>query len=397
VRRWTLALVASVAVGAGVATAVVQDVCGPFTDVSSTLCPYVLEMYYLGITAGTSPTTYSPEATVTRGQAAIFLSKGVNQAIARSSRRAALGQWWNQSSYLWHTRLALTPLSQDGALYYRTPVASDGKDLWVGRVSEVYRVRASDGRLLETWSLDAGGSALLTAMGRVFVGQVDGTGGASLSMINPSLPPGPATVVAPSREGYESNLVFDGERIWWSQSLETVTIVTPAPTAPWPETTVGGFQSAQSLVFDGVHMWLHDVGACALLRLDDSGSVLQTVDLGTSCSASSMVFDGSNILVTSSQGILAVRASDGAVVAHIPTVSDPYGLAFDGDRIFVLCDGFFQAPDSLVVLRASDYSTLASGPFNEGFGSLLLNSVASDGLNFWLTAQNADGFALARY
>jgi len=93
-RGWTLALVASVAMGAGVATAVVQDVCGTFTDVSPAFCPYVLEMYYLGITAGTSPTTYSPEAMVTRGQAAVFVSKGVNQAIARSSRRAALAQWW---------------------------------------------------------------------------------------------------------------------------------------------------------------------------------------------------------------------------------------------------------------------------------------------------------------
>ena len=75
-RRWKLAFVASVAVGAGVATAVVQDVCGPFTDVSPTFCPYVLEMYYLGITAGTSPTTFSPEATVTRGQAAVVRLEG---------------------------------------------------------------------------------------------------------------------------------------------------------------------------------------------------------------------------------------------------------------------------------------------------------------------------------
>jgi len=70
--RLKLALVAFVVIGAGAATGLVQDVCGPFTDVSPALCPYVLEMYYLGITAGTSPTTYSPEATVTRGQAAVL-------------------------------------------------------------------------------------------------------------------------------------------------------------------------------------------------------------------------------------------------------------------------------------------------------------------------------------
>jgi hypothetical protein len=391
-------VVSAAAITGGAATGVVQDACGPFTDVSPAFCPYVLEMYHLGITAGTSPATYSPDTTLTRGQAAVFVSKGVNQAIARSSRRAALGQWWNQSSYLWQTGSALTPLSPNPASFFRPPIASDGKDVWLGRASEIYRVSASDGRLQETWTLDAGGSALLSAMGRVFVGQLDGSGVASLSMIDPSLPPGAATVIAPTKDGWESHLAFDGEHIWWSQSVETVTILTPAQTTPWPSTTVGGFESARSLVFDGAHVWLHDVGACALLRLDGSGSVLQTVPLGTGCSDSSMVFDGSNVLVTFTHEIVAVRPSDGAIVARIPTISDPYGLAFDGERIFVLCDGFFQAPDSLVVLRASDYSTLVSGPFNEGFGSLLLYSAASDGLNFWLTAQRSNAsFWLARY
>jgi hypothetical protein len=87
-------LAAPAAALAGAATGIVQDQCGPFTDASPAICPYVLEMYVLGITAGTSPTTYSPDATVTRGQAAVLVSKGVNQAIARSSLRAALGQWW---------------------------------------------------------------------------------------------------------------------------------------------------------------------------------------------------------------------------------------------------------------------------------------------------------------
>jgi S-layer family protein len=91
VRRLAFLSLALCALLAGGATRVVQDVCGPFADVPPTLCPYVGEMYYLGITAGTSPTTYSPDNPVTRGQAAVFESKGINQAIARSSRRAALG------------------------------------------------------------------------------------------------------------------------------------------------------------------------------------------------------------------------------------------------------------------------------------------------------------------
>ena len=76
------------------------------SDVSPAFCPYVLELYYLGITAGTSPTAYSPDAVMTRGQAAVFVSKDVNQAIARSSRRAALEQWWTTSG----SNLAFMPL-----------------------------------------------------------------------------------------------------------------------------------------------------------------------------------------------------------------------------------------------------------------------------------------------
>src|ERR1700730_11398686 len=78
----------------GGARSAVQDPCGPFTDVTPGFCPYVLELYYLGITVGTSATTFSPDDPLTRGQAAVFVAKGLDQSLARSSRRAALGQWW---------------------------------------------------------------------------------------------------------------------------------------------------------------------------------------------------------------------------------------------------------------------------------------------------------------
>src|SRR5262245_56119378 len=171
---------------AGAATGVVQDLCGPFTDVSPALCPYVLEMYYLGITAGTSPTTYSPDATMTRGQAAVFVSKGVNQAIARSSRRAALGQWWTTQNA---NGLARTAVGS-----YPGAVKSDGSDVWVADYKDgtVSRVRGSDGRLLETWTGAGQAKDVLVAMGRVFV--LDNSG--VLSMIDPSQPPGDVTPIA---------------------------------------------------------------------------------------------------------------------------------------------------------------------------------------------------------
>ena len=93
-RRAHLVPLALAAVLAGGAVRIVQDQCGPFTDVTPAFCPFVSELYYLGITAGTSATTFSPDDPLTRGQAAVFVAKGLNQSLARSSRRAALGQWW---------------------------------------------------------------------------------------------------------------------------------------------------------------------------------------------------------------------------------------------------------------------------------------------------------------
>ena len=47
----------------------------PFTDVPPSAHQYVAHMYELGITSGTSPTTYSPNNNVTRAQMAVFLSR----------------------------------------------------------------------------------------------------------------------------------------------------------------------------------------------------------------------------------------------------------------------------------------------------------------------------------
>ncbi|HKF42571.1 MAG TPA: S-layer homology domain-containing protein [Thermoanaerobaculia bacterium] len=69
--------------------------CGPFTDVTDpAFCGSVLEIFTLGITTGTTATTYDPTGNVTRLQMAIFLSREADRVLQRSSRRAALDQYW---------------------------------------------------------------------------------------------------------------------------------------------------------------------------------------------------------------------------------------------------------------------------------------------------------------
>src|SRR5499433_2827717 len=158
-RALGLSLIAATALfGGGVGA--ILGACGPFTDVAAdAFCPFVLEIFYLGITTGTTATTYDPTANVSRLQMAAFLSRTVDGVLKRGSRRAALDQFWTSQN---DTVLAITTVGS-------TPlfVASDGADVWVSNFStnSVSRVRASDGKLLETWTGASGAHVVLVAMG----------------------------------------------------------------------------------------------------------------------------------------------------------------------------------------------------------------------------------------
>ena len=384
-RRMLLVPVLLSALFAGGAVARVEDICGPFTDVSPALCPYVLEMYYLGITAGTSPTTYSPDSVVTRGQAAVFVSKGVYQAIARSSRRAALGQWWTRVD---------DQISQIGwiqlADYPGLPIA-DGADIWVpGQLpGEVSRVRASDGKLLETWTGAESATVALAAMGRIFVGSEEGNG--TLFMIDPTQPAGEVVAVAQGLGGGEygstRSLAFDGSRIWTVQAdqptipippypLYNVAIVTPGT---WDvQTITEGFVEARAIVFDGTSMWVVDTGPPALLKLDAFGSVVQTVPISDDNGYYIRpVFDGANIWVPSGQTrtVTVIRSATGEVVATLSAPGVGSTAAFDGSRV-------------LTGSELWDAQTL------QHLGTTPAGPACSDGINFWSTNGSKPGYLL---
>ena len=139
-------LAVSAAVLAG-ASGALLGVCGPFADFTdAAFCPFVLEIFTLGITTGTTPTTYDPASSVSRLQMAAFLSRSVDGVLKRGGRRTALQQFW---------------VPQDAGILGVTTVGnlpevaqSDGADVWVGNYNDgsVSRVRASDASLLETWT-----------------------------------------------------------------------------------------------------------------------------------------------------------------------------------------------------------------------------------------------------
>lgn len=367
------------------ATRAVQDACGPFTDVSPVFCPFVLEMYYMGITAGTSPTTFSPDVPITRGQAAVFVTRGLDQALARSSSRAALGQWWTTTPH-YDLGLGVTSVGSDPEW-----VTSDGADLWVANRGDatVSRVRASDGKLLGTWTGLGQPQQIVVALGRVLV--LSRSGG--LYVIDPTQPEGAAHFAAPTGP-ISFSMTFDGARIWVSSgdgsagSMGLIQIVTPAATAPWSITSVTNAQYPLNgtMGFDGSNVWLFDLNGF-MLRLDASGSVSRVVQgpyaLGYPA------FDGTNFWVPSASGLGVVNALNGSVVTLTGNgMVAPSVAAFDGQRVLVTSGS--GSVNTVSLWKAADLTPLGYAFTGNSTRPL---GVCSDGNNFWITLSGSGQLA----
>ncbi len=356
-------------------------VCGPFTDVAAdSFCPFVLEIFTLGITTGTSPTTYDPTSSVSRLQMAAFLSRSVDGVLKRGSRRAALDQFWTTQN---DSVLGLTSVGSNLAL-----LKSDGLDIWVADSGDtVSRVRGADGKLLETWTGATSAVGVLVAMGRVFVTGERNPG--NLYRIDPSQTAGAVTTVASSLGNGPLGIAFDGSRIWTANDGASVSIVTPGATIPWTVTTVTtGFIHPRGILYDTANIWVADTTANTLVKLDSAGAVLQTVTAGGG--PQFPAFDGGNIWVpqTNSNKVSVVRASSGALLQTLTGngLNGPWAAAFDGQRVLVT-NNF---GDSVSLWKAADLTPIGSFPTGAGTGPY---GACSDGVNFWITLNTTSQLA----
>jgi hypothetical protein len=288
------------------------------------------------------------------------------------SRRAALDQFWTTQNA---TVLGLTTVGSNPQL-----LKSDGADVWVANIGvpgTVSRVRASDGKLLETWTGATSAAGVLVAMGRILVTAIANTG--KLYMIDPGQPAGTVMTVASNLGVRPFGIAFDGARAWTANDGGSVTIITPGATIPWAATTVTtGFSEPAGALYDGANIWVTDAGAGTLLKLDSAGAILQTVTVGSFPEIPA--FDGTNIWVPNfgSGSVSIVRASSGAVVQTLTGngLLAPFAAAFDGQRVLITDN------DSVSLWNAADLTPL--GSFSTGSGSFP-NGVCSDGVNFWIT------------
>jgi hypothetical protein len=362
-----------------------QSLTLPFTDVPGVnifFCS-IAQAYVTGLTAGTSATTYSPAANVTREQMAAFISRTQDSALKRGSLRATAGQW-------------ATP--QDVGLLKATTIGAnpryncfDGEDIWVANFTgnSVTRVHASDGRVLGTWTGTTAAHNTIAAAGFIYVtGQANpGT----LYRIDPGLAPGAATLVETNLGGFPRSITYDGLNLWTANdgggvglgSLTRYNILTDT------ETTFGvGFGQPAGIVFDGTHLWVVDREADALHRVNPAnGTIIETLPMGTITSLAAIpVFDGANIWVPVENGLQVVSTSTPARLLATLTGNGlgptNRAVAFDGERIVVTV-----ASGVISLWKASSLTPL--GNLNLGAG-VFPNGVCSDGLHFWIVDSNVD-------
>jgi hypothetical protein len=298
------------------------------------------------------------------------------------SRRAALDQFWTTQN---ETALGLTAVGNIPRL-----LKSDGADIWVansGVPASVTRVRASDGKPLETWTSAAVASGVLVAMGKVLV--TGNTSPGSLYMIDPTQPAGDVATVASNLGDGPFGIAFDGSRVWTANTSGSVSIVTPGATIPWTVTTVQGtFDNPFGILYDGGNIWVTDRNGGSLLKLDSAGAVLQTVTVGGL--PGFPAFDGTNIWVPNAflSSVSVVRASNGMVVETLTGngLNEPSAAAFDGQRILVTN----SSGNSVSLWKAADLTPLGSFPTGASTGPL---GACSDGVNFWITLRTTGRLA----
>jgi hypothetical protein len=373
--RWFAASVFGVANAVGIGPAQAQELCGgvdypfPYTDVASVgaaFCPGIMEAYVTGITKGTTPTTFSPDETVTRVQMTTFLQRSLDQGATRASRRTVLKQLQTN---------AIPQLVGVGG----TPIfcAADGTNIWVATYGAVAKVEASTGTVLGTWTAATSSWAVLPIPGEVLAVNNDTPG--SLLYVDPTSPPGPATSLL-ALPGGPSSITYDGTDIWTANFSGSVSMISADSLSVTNVST--GFTHPAGILYDGGSIWVTDFGSDKLFQLGPNGAIVNAVSVGSG--PEQPVFDGQNIWVPNSldNSITVVQANTAKVVATITSdelngLAAPEQASFDGERILVTNSN----GHSVTIFKAADLSVIANLPT----GTASPYGACSDGINFWVT------------
>jgi hypothetical protein len=358
-----------------------QSLTLPFTDVQGNpfFCA-IAQAFFTGLTNGTSATTYSPAANVTREQMAAFITRTQDSALKRGSRRAAAGQWATPQQVGVLNTTVVGNLPQFNCF--------DGEDIWVANVSggTVTRVHASDGRVLGTWTGATDARNTIAAAGFIYV--ISGGNPGKIYRINPTQVPGAVFEVENNVGGFPVSITYDGLNLWTANLSATGSITRYNIVTDTATTFAVGFNQPVGIVFDGTHLWVVDEGDDALYRVNPAdGTILETIPIGAINTPAIPVFDGANIWVPVNNGLQVVSTSTPARLLATLTgngLGDNRAVAFDGERIMVTNN----SGTSVSLWKASSLTPL--GTLNLGAG-MNPTGVCSDGLHFWICVTTSSG------
>ena len=357
----------------------------PFTDVSSSnifFCS-IAAAYFSGITAGTSATTYSPAADVTREQMAAFVSRTLEQSVKRGHSRAARGEWWTNKAS--NFRLGTFTGEHDPQF-----LACDGYTVWASNSGSntVSRIDIKTGARICTFTNILTPGQIVIVSGYFLVTSFQSPGKIYRASIQHTFdgPIGTLGNVGPNPIG----ITFDGQYVWTANngtgagtgSLSRMNLADESVT-----TYTTGFSQPLGILFDGANLWVTDQGNTSLKRVDTTtGAVLQTIPL--SGAVQHPVFDGANLWIPCAgpDKVFVVRGGAagsllGTVLAQLTGngLNGPFRAAFDGERICVTN----TSNQSVSLWKASDLSPITT--LNITDSSIFApRGICSDGTTFFV-------------
>jgi len=176
-------------------------------------------------------------------------------------------------------------------------------------------------------------------------------------------------------------IAFDGANIWATDFYYSTLVKVRASDGVVLGRYSGVYEPLR-IASDGTSVWAAtELGDLYKVRSSD-GVVEQVIDLGTS-PLGQVLYDGTSIWVASwglGNGLSKIRPSDGVILGTYIVGKSPFGLAFDGENIWVTN----SADDTVSKVRASDGQVLFTVPAgNAPWG------IVYDGANLWAANANS--------
>ena len=366
-------------VAAGAASIALAN-CGPFTDVGSLVCPFALDIYFLGVTAGTTSTTYSPNNSVTRGQMAIFMGALYNQIKrTENSYRFLTGQ--GSYPFSGSDRLATTAntnapdgFATDGYYDY---VANQGNNK-----IDIFVRGAGYPASFASYTTATPNNRLACDGFNLYATEVYGTNVKSINLATGVVNDTLSTVPTGA-----SDIIVGQD--WLAVTTDSgVSFVPKGGGAPTNVAIAGG---AAGVAYDGQNYWVSTWGG-HLLNMDYCAcNIYHDVTLPTT-PGYYLAYDGQIVWVPESDGTIAVVATRGAQTASVVDVIPPAlsctttieGLAFTGVDMMVFEHGTSVGCSDGLVIRNVATHQFEQGTGTFGFGTTDMYTIGWDGMQTWV-------------